>query len=137
MGMETNELTHTIIKAAIKVHRRLGPGLFEKVYKECLAKELTNVNVLVAQEVFLPVLYEDLLLDCGYRLDLLVESKVIIEAKSVDRLLPIHRKQLSTYLKLAKKEVGLLINFNSLFLRDGIIRVVSGYTGLKPGGDDR
>ena len=127
--MRINEVTDQIIGAAIKVHRHLGPGLFEQVYKVCLFRELQNRSLAVVKEVVLPALYEGELVDCGYRIDLLVEISVILELKSVEHLTELHRMQLLTYLRLARKQVGLLLNFNSLHLRSGIVRVVNGYEG--------
>lgn len=130
--MEINQITDQIIAAAIKVHSYFGPGLFEEVYKRCLYRELQKRYVVVAKEVMLPALYEDELIECGYRLDLLVEGAVIVELKTVEQFAKIHRTQMLTYLKLAKKQVGLLINFNSVYLKDGIVRIVNGYTGPTP-----
>lgn len=130
--MKINDVTAEIISAAIKVHRYFGPGLFEQVYKTCLFRELEKRSLLVAKEVTLPALYKGELLDCGYRIDLLVESSVIVELKSVEHLTELHRMQLLTYLRLARKQVGLLLNFNALHLRNGIVRVVNGYDGPAP-----
>lgn len=130
--MEINQITEKIIGASIKVHSILGPGLFEQVYKTCLFRELQKQGLAVASEVLLPVLYEGELLETGYRIDLLVESEVVIELKAVERLLRVHRTQMLTYLKLSRKSVGLLINFNSVPLKNGIIRIVRGYSGPKP-----
>jgi len=127
--MGINEVTDQIIAAAIKVHRHFGPGLFEQVYKACLFRELQKRSLMVAKEVVLPVIYEGELLDCGYRIDILVESSVIVELKSVEHLTELHRMQLLTYLRLARKQVGLLLNFNALHLKSGIVRVVNGYEG--------
>ena len=130
--MKINDVTDQIIAAAIKVHRHFGPGLFEQVYKACLFRELEKRSLLVAKEVSLPAVYEGELLDCGYRIDLLVESSVIVELKSVEHLTELHRMQLLTYLRLAHKQVGLLLNFNALHLKSGIVRVVNGYEGAAP-----
>jgi GxxExxY protein len=130
--MLINDITDQIIAAAIKVHRYFGPGLFEQVYKACLFRELQKRSLTVAKEVALPAVYEGELVDCGYRIDLLVESSVIVELKSVEHLTELHRMQLLTYLRLARKEVGLLLNFNALHLKRGIIRVVNGYQGTVP-----
>ena len=116
------ELTERIIGLAIKIHRALGPGLLESAYQICLADELQRTGVQFEREVPLPVVYEDRQLECGYRLDFVVEHSVILELKSVEKIAPIHEAQLLTYLKLSKKEVGLIINFNSVKLRDGIVR---------------
>ena len=119
-----NELTKKIIGAAIEVHRTLGPGLLESAYEECLCRELTVRGVPFARQVALPVEFKGLRLDCGYRLDLLVEKKVVVEIKAVESLLPIHEAQLLTYLKLGGWKVGLLINFNVPILMNGIRRRV-------------
>ena len=107
-----NKITETIIGSAIAVHKSLGPGLLESAYETCLAFELTDRGLSVERQKALPVIYRDVKLDCGYRLDLLVEEQVIVELKSIDRLLPIHIAQLLSYLKLSNCKGGLLINFN-------------------------
>ena len=122
-----NRITESIIGAAIEVHRALGPGLLESAYEACLAFELVERGLKVEQQKPLPVVYRDVRLDCGYRLDLLVEEKVIVEIKAVDRLAPIHQAQLLSYLKLSGCKVGLLINFNVKVLKDGIRRVVNSF----------
>ena len=121
-----NELTETIIGAAIRVHRELGPGLLESTYEACLSYELVEAGLGVERQVTLPVRYRGVTLDCGYRIDLLVENAVIVELKSVDRLEPIHEAQLLSYLKLSDCNVGLLINFNVKLLRNGIRRMIHG-----------
>jgi GxxExxY protein len=118
------DLTDKIIGAALEVHRTLGPGLLESTYAACLAHELALRGVPFEREKALPVHYKDVLLDCGYRLDFLVDGKVIIELKSVEQLAPIHTAQLMTYLRLTGCQVGLLMNFNVEKLRDGIVRRV-------------
>jgi len=110
--MEFDELSKRVIGCAIEVHRALGPGLLESAYRQCLAHELSLSNVTFRMEVPLPVRYKETLLDCGYRIDLLVESDLILELKTVETLLPIHHAQLLSYMRLAKVPVGLLINFN-------------------------
>ena len=122
-----NRITESIIGAAIEVHRALGPGLLESAYEACLAFELVERGLKVEQQKPLPVVYRDVRLDCGYRLDLLVEEKVIVEIKAVDRLAPIHQAQLLSYLRLSGCKVGLLINFNVKVLKDGIRRVVNSF----------
>lgn len=123
--MELNDISGNIVDAAIHVHMRLGPGLFEQVYKQCLIIELKKRKLDVRAEVFLPILYDDQLIDVGYRLDLLVESAVTVELKSVSAIAPIHKAQLLTYLKLSQKKLGLLINFNVPTLPEGrIVRLV-------------
>ena len=118
------DLTHTIICCAIEVHKELGPGLLESTYEAALARELTLLGVPIQKQLPMPLRYKGEELDCGYRIDLLVWSEVIVEIKSVIALLPIHEAQLMTYLKLAGKRTGLLINFNVQQLRDGIRRFV-------------
>jgi GxxExxY protein len=118
------EITEAIIGAAIEVHKTLGPGLLESAYEECLCHELAAHGLAYQREEPLPVVYKGVQLDCGYRLDLLVEGIVIVELKSVDVILPIHEAQLLTHLRLSGKRVGLLINFNVTKLRDGIVRRV-------------
>ncbi|MBI3585692.1 MAG: GxxExxY protein [Ignavibacteriales bacterium] len=122
-----NEITDKIIGAAINVHRVLGPGLLESAYEACLAFELLQLGLKVEQQKPLPVVYKSVQLDCGYRLDLLVEESVIVELKFVDQLVPIHKAQLISYLKLSGLTVGLLINFNTTILKDGIQRIVNNY----------
>jgi GxxExxY protein len=119
-----DSLTDLIIGAAIVVHKEMGPGLLESTYEACLAYELSSRGIKVEQQKSLPVRYRDVELNCGYRIDMLVDSRVIVELKTVDKLLPIHQAQLITYLKLAECHTGLLINFNELLLRDGIRRMV-------------
>jgi len=119
-----NQVTQAIIGAAIAVHRALGPGLLESAYEACLAFELKDRGLSVIQQQPLPVVYRQVHLDCAYRLDLRVEDKVIVEIKSVDALLPIHKAQLLSYSKLSGCPVGLLINFNVGVLKDGIVRLV-------------
>ncbi len=116
------KLTSRIIGAAIRVHRSLGPGLLESAYETCLVHELISRRLRIQRRFIGPVLYGAVRIDTGYRIDLLVEDRVIVELKSVDRIDPIHEAQLLTYLRLADKPVGLLINFNVLRLRDGIVR---------------
>jgi len=124
--VELNELSSQIIKAAINVHRELGPGLLESVYQKCMVIELKGMNLNVQAEIALPVLYRGQHVDEeGFRIDLLVEDKIIVELKSVEKILPVHQKQLLTYLRLAKKELGLLINFNQVLLKDGICRIIN------------
>ena len=120
-----NNVTSGIIGAAVDVHRALGPGLLESAYKACLAYELIQREMKVEQQKPLPLIYRDVQLDCGYRIDLLVDDAVILEIKSVDSLAPIHQAQLLSYLKLSGCEVGLLINFNVKLLKQGIVRMVN------------
>ena len=120
---ENDTLTGEIIGAAIEVHRSLGPGLLESAYVACLAYELRLRKLKVEQEVPLPIFYKDVMLDCGYRLDLVVDDQVIIEVKSVKALTPLHEAQLLSYLKMSDYHKGLLINFNVKMLKDGIRRM--------------
>jgi GxxExxY protein len=119
-----NELTEKIIGAAIEVHKALGPGLLESAYEGCLAHELSLANVYFERQVPLPVLYKSLQLDCGYRIDFLVEKTVVVELKAVEGLQPVHQAQLLTYLKLGGWPIGLFINFNVAVLKKGIKRMV-------------
>ncbi len=123
--MTENELSSKIIGASIEVHRHLGPGLLESTYEVCLAHELKLIGLEVKQQVSLPVVYKEIKLDAGYRIDIIVENKVIIEIKSVDILAPIHTAQILTYLKLRNIKLGLLINFNSVRLVDGLKRIAN------------
>ncbi len=125
--MENKKLTEIIIGCAIKVHKTLGPGLLESAYQECLFYELHKQGLKVKKEVSMPLVYDDVKLECGYRLDLFVEDEVILELKSVDQLNDIHLAQILTYLKLADKRTGILINFNVTQLIHGVKRVVNGY----------
>lgn len=122
--MEYEDLTKTIIGCAIEVHKELGPGLLESAYEECLAYELTKVGLKVERQKPVPVIYKEIKLECGYRIDILVEDKIVLELKTVDEFNPIHEAQILTYLKFAQKKVGLLINFNVLRLKDGIKRYI-------------
>jgi GxxExxY protein len=120
-------LTELIIGAAIEVHRQTGPGLMESVYEECLCFELNRLGLHFKRQVELPVRYKGVKLDCGFRMDLVVESSVVVELKAVECLLPIHSAQLLTYLKLSGMHVGLLLNFNEPVLKKGIKRLVNHY----------
>ncbi len=123
--MELNDLTEKTIGCAIKVHRVLGPGLLESAYEVCLVHELRKAGLRAERQVALPVIYEGLQLDADYFIDILVEDTVVLELKSVEHLLPIHEAQLLTYLKLANKKLGLLINFNVTLLKNGIKRRIN------------
>ena len=124
--MHENEISGIIIGRAIEVHSCLGPGLMESAYRTCLAYDLRQVDGFhVEEEKALPVVYKDIELDCGYRLDMLINNKVIVELKAVENILPIHEAQLLTYLKLTDIKLGLLINFNVPVLKDGIKRIVN------------
>jgi GxxExxY protein len=124
--VKVNETTEAVIGAAIEVHRALGPGLLESAYEECLCRELALRRIPFERQVSLPVEYKGLRLDCGYRIDLLADSQVVVEIKAVEELLPVHEAQLLTYLKLGGWKVGLLINFNTELLKRGIRRLVLG-----------
>jgi GxxExxY protein len=123
-AVDLNGITHGIIAAAIEVRRHLGPGLLESSYQECVCYELSQMGLAFTREVHLPLSYKGLQLDCSYRIDLLVEDMVLVELKSIERILPIHSAQILTYLRASNKPIGLLINFNVLVLKDGIKRIV-------------
>lgn len=122
--MNVNEITEKVIGASIDVHKVLGPGLLESAYEECLCYELDQRNITFARQYNLPIRYKGVSIDCGYRIDLLVEKKVVVELKAIERLLPIHDAQLLSYLKLGDWKVGLLINFNVPVLKQGIRRKI-------------
>jgi GxxExxY protein len=121
----SNDITNRIIGLAMRVHRRLGPGLLEAVYEACLCRELGRACVKFQRQAPVPVIYDDVRLDCGYIADIIVDGQVILEIKSVERVLPVHEAQLLTYLRLSQCAIGLLINFNTVSLTDGIMRRVS------------
>jgi len=120
---QRDSLTHKVIGAAIEVHRALGPGLLESAYEECLCYELSSAGLAFRKQVELPVLYKKVKLDCGYRMDIVVSESLVLEIKTVEKLLPIHQAQLLTYLKLSGIRTGLLINFNVPVLKNGIKRM--------------
>jgi len=122
--MDENTLSRVIIGAAIEVHRQLGPGLLESAYEECLAYELIQRDIAVERQKPIAVVYKEVRLDCGFRVDLMAEGRVVVEIKAVDRLMPVHDAQILTYLKLTGCKLGLLLNFNVPKLRDGIKRLV-------------
>jgi GxxExxY protein len=124
--MLLEELTGQIIDAAMKVHSALGPGLLESTYEACLLFELHRRGLKAVRQVELPVVYDGVRIDCGYRVDLLVEDQVVVELKAVDKMIPLYQAQLLSYLKLSRKNVGLLINFNVMHLKDGIKRIING-----------
>jgi len=124
--LNENELSKLAIDCAIKVHRNLGPGLLESAYKECLFYELSKLNLFIEKEKPLPLLYEDIKLECGYRSDIMIENKLILELKSIEAIGPIHYAQTLTYLKLSNCKLALLINFNVLLLKDGVKRIILG-----------
>ncbi|MDR6563963.1 MULTISPECIES: GxxExxY protein [unclassified Arcicella] len=122
--MENNEITGKIIGCCIEIHRHLGPGLLESAYEECLAFELNEAGLLFERQKVVPVNYKEIYLEYGYRMDFLVERRIVVELKSVDVLHPIHDAQILTYMKFADKKVGLLINFNVPILKNGIRRFI-------------
>ena len=122
--MTDNEITHEIIGAAIEVHRLLGPGLLESAYEECLCHELSLRGLPFERQKPIPVVYKEAKLECGYRMDLLVANRIVVELKSIEALAPIHEAILLTYLRLSSCRLGLLINFNVLVLKDGVRRLV-------------
>ena len=124
-GMGLNDLSDAVVDAAIKVHTALGPGLLEGAYEACLVHELRKRGHLVIQQLALPILYDGICIDLGYRIDLLVDGQVVVEVKSVGKLAPIHTAQVLSYLKLGGYKVGLLLNFNVPHLKDGIRRIVN------------
>lgn len=121
--MEINQLTGIVLDACIKIHTEIGPGCFEKVYEETLYYELHKRNIFVERQLLMPISYEELLINDAYRVDLLIEKKLIIEIKSIERLAPVHFKQVMTYLKLMKLKNGLLLNFNVEWMKEGFHRV--------------
>ena len=123
--MTENEIGEIVLGCAIKVHKGLGPGLLESTYEVCLAYELSKAGVKAERQIALPVIYDEVRLDAGYRLDLLVEGIVIVELKVIEKLLPIHTAQLLSYLKISKRKLGYLLNFNVPQMRQGIKRVVN------------
>jgi GxxExxY protein len=122
--MEFDELSNRVIRCALEVHRALGPGLLESAYEKCLAYELRQASIQFVQQAAIPVNYKDVQIDCGYRADILIAGKLLVELKSVDEIASIHQAQLLTYMKLAGVPVGVLINFNVKLLRNGIKRMV-------------
>lgn len=123
--MTENELSYKIIGAAIELHKELGAGLLESAYENPLAYELRESGLFVEQQIPMPLIYKEIKMDCGYRIDLRIESKVIIEIKSIETLAPVHFAQTLTYLRLSGCKLGLLINFNTVKLKDGIHRIVN------------
>jgi GxxExxY protein len=124
--MDENAISKIIVDAAFRIHKTLGPGLLESVYEEVLAYELVNSGVCLSRQKGMPVQYGTIKLDVGFRADIIAEEKVIIELKSVEAVLPVHKKQLLTYLKLTGLKLGLLINFNEMLIKNGITRIVNG-----------
>ncbi len=124
--LSENELAKIVFEAGLKIHKTLGPGLLESAYEECLYFELVNKGLFIEKQKGLPLIYEQVKLDIGYRVDLLLERKLIVEIKSVEALNDIHLAQVITYLKLSNCKLGLLINFNTTLFKDGIKRVING-----------
>lgn len=124
--MTENEISQIVVDCALKVHKALGPGLLESAYEECLFFELKNAGLFVEKQKALPLIYESVKLDVGYRVDMIIENKFIIEVKSVEALNEVHLAQVLTYLKLSNCKLGLLINFNVKLIKDGIKRVING-----------
>ena len=124
--MTENEIASVVFESALKVHKKLGPGLLESAYEECMFYELKKANLKVEKQKALPLIYDDVRLDVGYRLDLIIEDKFIVEIKSVEKLNDIHLAQILTYLRLSNCKLGLLINFNVILLKDGVKRVING-----------
>jgi GxxExxY protein len=125
-GLNEQELSHKVIGISLEIHKSLGPGLLESTYKECLAYKLSSMGFYVEKEKPMPLIYESVKLDCGYRMDFLINQKLVIEIKSVEALNDIHLAQTLTYMKLGNYKLGLLINFNVMRLKDGIRRVING-----------
>ena len=123
--MTENELSKIIVDCSFKIHTRLGPGLLESVYEELLAYELSNHGLSLKRQIGIPLFYDDKKMELGFRADIIVENKVIIEIKSVEDIAPVHQKQLLTYLKITGLKLGLLINFNRALIKDGIQRIVN------------
>ncbi|MFN8359395.1 MAG: GxxExxY protein [Candidatus Kapaibacterium sp.] len=125
--MNENEISKIVVDAGLKVHRTLGPGLLESAYEACMYHELCSRHLQVEKQKPLPLIYEGVILEAGYRIDLLVENKLIIEIKSADSLHPLHEAQLLTYLKVSNCKLGLLMNFNTVLFKDGVRRYINGY----------
>jgi len=125
IDINVNEITRRVIGAAIEVHRILGPGLLESAYEECLCHELQSKKIAYERQKPLPVEYKGVKLNCGYRMDVVVENMLVVELKTCENIEPIHKAQLLTYLKLSGLKVGLILNFNVPVLRDGIVRIVN------------
>jgi GxxExxY protein len=129
---DINEITAEVVRAAVRVHRATGPGLFETVYQACMVYELLESGLAVHAQKPLPVRYRDVRLDCGFRIDLLVENRLIVELKAVEKLAPVHIAQMITYLKLSRCTLGLILNFNVALMKEGIRRVVLGHEERRP-----
>lgn len=125
--MTENEIATIVIESSIKVHKNLGPGLLESAYQECLTYEIQKRNILVEKQKPLPLIYDNVKLDLGYRIDIMIENKFIVELKSIDAIHEIHLAQVLTYLKLSNCKLGMIINFNVTLLKHGVKRVINGY----------
>ena len=125
--MDLNQISSQIIGTAIEVHKELGPGLLESAYEECLCHEFQLNGLSFERQKSIPVRYKDVLLDCGYRLDILVDNQIIVELKSCEQIEPIHKAQVLTYLRLSDLRLGLLLNFNVPVMKDGVVRMLNGY----------
>jgi GxxExxY protein len=125
--MNENEISKVVVDACFEIHKTLGPGLLESVYEECLCRELILRNLSFKRQEPVAVEYKGVKLNCGFRFDLLVEDLVVVEVKAVDKIMPVHKSQLLTYLKIMDKKLGLLVNFNEALIKHGINRVVNGY----------
>ncbi|HUJ16927.1 MAG TPA: GxxExxY protein [Nitrospirota bacterium] len=125
--MTENDITGVVVDCCVKIHKLLGPGLLESVYEEILSHDLEKKGMRCERQVGIPVLYDGLKIDLGFRADMIVEDLVIIELKSVETIIPVHKKQLLTYLKITGKKLGLLINFNEELIRNGITRIANGF----------
>jgi GxxExxY protein len=123
--MTENEISKIIVNSSFQIHKEIGPGLFESVYEECLYFDLVQLGLLVNRQKELPVVYKAVKMEIGFRCDLVVENKVIVEIKSQEAIAPVHQKQLLTYLRLADLRLGLLVNFNEALIKDGIQRIVN------------
>jgi len=126
LGMTENELAKVVFEAGLRVHKVLGPGLLESAYEECLCFELSKHNIQVQRQLALPIVYEDVRLEAGYRIDLMIEGKMVVEIKSVEELNDLHLAQILTYLRLSKCKLGLLMNFSTVLFKDGVKRVING-----------
>jgi len=124
--MTENEMAKIVVDLCVKIHKTLGPGLLESVYEAALVYELKKLGIHVENQLGIPVTYDQIIMDVGFRADLVVDNKLIVELKSIENLLPVHKKQLLTYLKLTKMKLGLLVNFNVDLMKDGIVRIANG-----------
>ena len=124
--MTENELSKIVVDLCVKIHKNLGPGLLESVYEAALVYDLKKLGIIVSCQVDIPVIYEEIKMDLGFRPDVIVDNKVIVEIKSVENVMPVHKKQLLTYLKLTKMKLGLLVNFNVELMKNGITRIANG-----------